>query len=412
MKIGVIVDNELNNDIRVLREIKILRDHGHEIFILCLAYKKESYKTTDGVIVKRIRLRRWIKDTLFFSMNLLPLYELIWSNAIRKFINRNSIEALHVNDLYMAKAGHEGILKSSKKILMVLDLHENYPYTITTYNWTKGFLRHLISQPEKWQKKEGKYLCYADKIIVLSSDFRDLLIRRYPDLSESNFAVLPNVPDLTQVNIDTKQAVKNPFDNDFPVLLYYGVIAERRGLFDALSVFIKMSEEGFYMNFLLIGPVDKKDRKLFFKLISNKYVAYRIHYIPWINFSRFWSWLDICDICIAPFHKNPQHESGIANKVFDYMLGKKPVLVSDCAPQKKLIEHYNCGMVFTDQDELKGALKELCNNPQMRITMGENGYRAILNEYNTGVFKDNLLNIFNPEDKNIVYDANNAKAGI
>jgi spore maturation protein CgeB len=69
-------------------------------------------------------------------------------------------------------------------------------------------------------------------------------------------------------------------------------------------------------------------------------------------------------------------------------------------------------MAFTDQNELKEVLQELCNNPQMRRTMGENGYRAIINEYNTGIFKDNLLNIFNPEDQSIVYNANSAKTGI
>jgi glycosyltransferase involved in cell wall biosynthesis len=78
------------------------------------------------------------------------------------------------------------------------------------------------------------------------------------------------------------------------------------------------------------------------------------------------------------------------------MLGKKPVIVSDCIPQKRLIENYNCGMVFTDQNDLKEVLKELYSNPLKRKTMGENGYRAIIYEYNTGIFKDNLLKIYNP----------------
>jgi glycosyltransferase involved in cell wall biosynthesis len=298
----------------------------------------------------------------------------------------------------MAKAAHMGIVKSLRKIFLVLDLHENYPFTVTTYNWTKGFLRHLIAQPEKWERKEREYLSYADKIIVLSSDFRDLLITRYADLRENHFVVFPNVPDLTQVNISVKQPVKNPFDNDYPVLFYYGVVAERRGIFDVLRVLTELSQEGFQINFLLIGPVDKKDRGIFNKLISGRNIASRIYYIPWIDFSQFWSWLDVSDICIAPFHKNPQHESGIANKVFDYMLGKKPVIVSDCKPQKKLVENYNCGMVFTDQNNLKQVLREMCRDPVMRKTLGENGYRAIIKDYNAAVFKDNLLEIYNPEN--------------
>jgi glycosyltransferase involved in cell wall biosynthesis len=396
MKIGVIVDNELNNDIRVLRESKILKENGNEIFVLCFGFGNRSYKEINGIIINRIHLKRWIKNTLFFFMNLLPFYELLWSKNITKFIAANRIEILHVHDLYMAKAAYAGIRKSSKKIPLVLDLHENYPYTVTTYNWTKGLFRHLISQPGKWQKKEKEYLHYADKIVVLSSHYRDLLIERYSDLKEKDFAVMPNVPDLSQVNLTTKTPVKNPFNNGYPVLFYYGVIAERRGIFDALGVFLKLAEESFHLNFLLIGPVDKKDRPRFYSMISQKDIIDRIHYIPWIDFSQFWSWLDICDICIAPFHKNPQHESGVANKVFDYMLGKKPVIVSDCAPQKKLIEEYNCGVAFSDQNGLMVALKRLCEDPQMRKTMGENGYMAILNNYNTNMFKDNILRLFKP----------------
>jgi glycosyltransferase involved in cell wall biosynthesis len=396
MKIGVIIDNDLNSDIRVLREIKILKENGNEIFVLCFAFGNRSYKEISGIITSRIHFKRWIKNTLFFFINLLPFYELQWSKNIAKFIAANLIEILYVHDLYMAKAAHAGIRKSSKKVPLVLDLHENYPYTVTTYNWTKGFFRHLLSQPGKWQNKEKEYLHYADKIVVLSSHYRDLLIERYSDLMEKDFAVMPNVPDLSQINLTTKTSAKTPFNNNYPLLFYYGVIAERRGIFDALSVFSKLAEESFNLNFLLIGPADKKDRSRFCNMISKKHVADRIHYIPWIDFSQFWSWLDICDICIAPFHKNPQHESGVANKVFDYMLGKKPVIVSDCAPQKKLIEDFNCGMVFSDQNGLKEALKRLCEDPQLRKTMGENGYMAILNNYNTDMFKDNILRLFKP----------------
>ena len=82
---------------------------------------------------------------------------------------------------------------------MILDLHENYPYAVTTYNWTKGTLRSLISQPLKWQLKEKEYLGYADRIIVLSEEFRDTLIERYPGIPATRFLPLPNVPDLAQM---------------------------------------------------------------------------------------------------------------------------------------------------------------------------------------------------------------------
>ena len=36
MNIGVVVDNELNDDKRVLRETEILKEAGHRVFVIML----------------------------------------------------------------------------------------------------------------------------------------------------------------------------------------------------------------------------------------------------------------------------------------------------------------------------------------------------------------------------------------
>lgn len=277
---------------------------------------------------------------------------------------------------------------------MILDLHENYPFTITTYNWTKGFIRRLISRPDEWQKKERRYLGYADRIIVLSNDFMDVLINRYPELLKETFVVLPNVPDLSQPEHKSKRSVKSPFRQGFQIIFYYGVIAERRGVFDALEVFINLVKENYPVNFLLIGPVDKKDKKRFLKFIQLELLAGRVHYIPWIDSNELYDYLEICDICIAPFHKTPQHESGVANKIYEYMLGAKPVVASNCRPQQNLIEKHNCGLVFENMTEFQDDLIRLIEDKDLRVNIGKNGYNAILEEYNTGMVKENLILLY------------------
>jgi glycosyltransferase involved in cell wall biosynthesis len=120
----------------------------------------------------------------------------------------------------------------------------------------------------------------------------------------------------------------------------------------------------------------------------------RLHYIPWINSTDFPGYLAICDICLAPFHRNPQHESGVANKIYDYMLGSKPVIVSDCKPQQHLIEKYSCGLSFSNSEEFRMAIIRLLNDEPLRKEMGLNGKNAILEDYNAGIFKDDLLKIY------------------
>jgi glycosyltransferase involved in cell wall biosynthesis len=394
MRVGVVVDNEFNNDIRVLREIEILKEEGLEIYVLCFGFVKTYPEPPGEIKITRINISRKLKNILFFMLNTFPAYEWLWAMQVKKFIINNQIEYLHVHDLYMAHAAYIGIKKSKKKIPLILDLHENYPFTVTTYNWTKGFLRRLISRPGKWKKKERVYLGYADHLIVLSSDFRDSLLLQYPDLAADSFSVVPNVPNLLQPEYSSKKAASNPFKQSYPIIFYYGVIAERRGIFDALRVFVRLVEENYPVNFLLIGPVDKKDMPLFSEFTALDLLANRIHYIPWIESHVFPDYCALSDICLAPFQKNPQHESGVANKIYDYMLAGKPIVASNCRPQQNLIESHNCGLIFENITGFHDAIVRLLNDTGLREEMGDNGRNAILNEYNTENFKKDLLSIY------------------
>ena len=395
MRTGIILDNDLNSDIRVLREIGILKEQGIEVFVLCFGFGGKYKNPVSGITIERINIPKKVKDILFFILNTIPVYEWLWARRIKKFIMHYNIEILHVHDLYMSKAARTGINRSGKKIPMVLDLHENYPFTVKTYNWTKGFFRSRIARPLKWTEKEPDYLNYSDRIIVLSNDFRDVLLQKYPLLQKENFTTLPNVPNLAfRQESKLKEAI-NPFPLKHPVLLYYGVIAERRGIFDAIQVFLGLVKENVPVNLLFIGPVDKKDRPLFQELIEQKDLKNRICHIPWIDSADLPAYLEMSDICIAPFHKNPQHESGVANKIYDYMLGGKPLIVSDCKPQKELVERHSCGLVFTDSAGLKDAIIKLASDPELRKTMGKNGRDAVQREYNTGVIKERLFSLYN-----------------
>lgn len=394
MKIGVVVDNDLNDDKRVLKELEILREAGHQVFVLCFGFDNKEYRSPGDFSVSRIRISKKLKNILFFMLNTLPAYEWMWSRKISSFITGNMIDILHVHDLYMSRPAARGIRKSGLKIPIVLDLHENYPFAVTSYNWTKGFIRNLIAWPRAWQRKENEYLGYATRIIVLSEDFRDTLLTRYPSLKKDIFTVFPNVPDLSQSA--SKPGVPQGIspDSSRTVVLYFGVVAERRGIFDVLKVFEELAKENHPSRFLVIGPVDKADRQRFFETINSESLDNIVYYIPWIDVSELMVYLDISDICIAPFHKNPQHESGVANKIYDYMLGKKPLIVSDCKPQKSLVEKFNCGIVYSGKGEMKSAILKLSADPGLRKEMGENGYNAIIGELNTNVFRDNLLRIY------------------
>ncbi len=390
--IGVIVDNSFNDDIRVRKEVEILKHNGFNVFVLCFAFDNQEYASIQDVNVSRINIKKRTKDILFFFFNRLPFYELLWTKKIKKFVQKNSIEILHVHDLYMSKSAHMATKKLKKNIPIILDLHENFPHAVQSYNWTKGLLRNLISNPKAWIKKESKYLSYASKLIVLSESFKQDLLKRYDFINNDNIILFPNVIDLKtfekyKVNPSIKKSNKI-------TLMYFGVVAERRGIFETLKVFQKGLENNLNIDLLIIGPLDKADKKRFLYEINKPEFKNDITYIPWIDISELVTYMHISDIFLSPLIKNEQHESGVANKIFQYMYGAKPIIVSDCKPQKELVESLNCGVSYSTQKEFLDRLTELVKNEELRAKLGANGIKKLYEKYDNKDYENILLTVY------------------
>lgn len=392
MNIGIVVDNEFNSDIRVRKEAKILQEAGYNVFVLCFGFNNKIYEDIAGVQTDRIYIKKKTKDIIFFLFNSIPVYEEIWQERIKKWLSIRSIDVLHVHDLYMAKSAGLAVKKIERDIPLILDLHENYPYAVQAYNWTKGILRSLLAQPKTWLKKEKEYLSYATKFIVLSEDYKRDLLQRYSFLKRDNIIIFPNVIDLrTFEQYTINKAIEKNTNISF---LYFGAVAERRGIFDTIQVFEKALEQKHNLELIIIGPIDKIDKEKFIKAIANPKVKTHIKYIPWIDISELPTYLYISDICLSPIHKNKQHESGVANKIFQYMYGERPIIVSNCKPQKNLIEQFNCGLSYATHTEYLECMLKLATDQNLREKMGKNGKQELYKNYDNQEFKNVLLNLY------------------
>jgi glycosyltransferase involved in cell wall biosynthesis len=367
MKIGVVVDNDFDTDIRVKKEVSLLRKNGFEVYVLAF-----GDKTVINQKEERIFLSKRLRNILFLLINRLPFYEYVWSNWVKSFINKYDLDIIHTHDLYMSKCCRKGIEKSNKNCKLILDLHENFPHAINSYSWTKDVIKACIAKPKKWFEKENEYLNYADKIIVLSEEFKKELTSKF-NIDTNRLSIYSNSIDFDLFDSFKVDTTKEKKDN--VELFYFGVVAKRRGIFEALNVFKELNDPN--LSFKIIGPIDKADRKEFFDIIEP--IKNQIDYIRWIPIQELLSYLFYTDICIAPFIKNPQHESGVANKIYQYMYGKKAIIASNCTPQKQLIETANCGIIYQNLDEFKQALKALSNNKIERVKLGNNGF-VYLNE--------------------------------
>jgi glycosyltransferase involved in cell wall biosynthesis len=318
---------------------------------------------------------------------------LLWKAKIKQFIKKNDIDILHVHDLYMSKSAHLAKKSLKKDIPLILDLHENFPHAIQSYNWTKGMLRNLISNPKVWIKKESEYLSYATKWIVLSDSFKQDLLQRYKFINKNDMVSFSNVIDLRK--FETYKVNLNIEKSHKVTLMYFGGVAERRGIFETISVFKKGIENKLNIDLLIIGPIDKADTKRFLEEINQHSIKENIRYIPWIDLSELVTYMHISDVFLSPLIKNKQHESGVANKIFQYMYGAKPIIVSDCKPQKELVESFNCGLSYSTQTEYLNCITLLVENLPLRTKLGVNGFERLYEKYDSKDYENILLNLYN-----------------
>lgn len=385
----MILDKEFHGDIRVFNEARSLANSGNEVFVLCLADGKSDRITSfeDITIVRINKNQKW-KNRWFFFANFLPVFNNYWKKTIVSFIIEFNIDVIYAHDLYMAKPACKAA--GIKNIPFILDLHENYPAAVYGYKWAVKFPNLLFVQPWKWKAIERKYLPKADRIVVLSKNFKEQLLLKYHDLKRENIFIYGNFPDVEQL---MKYKIKSNIISKGKYVFYFGGIAERRGIFTAIDAMKIIRQKGIVdLKLLLIGPVDKAEKKGFMKAINQKDIKDNIVYFSWRAISELPSLISASMLCLSPIIRNPQHDSGVANKVFQYMLFERPVIASDCVPQLEVINKSEAGLMFKSGDayDLASKILELYNNDNLRAKMGKSGRRAVLEKFNTNVSGEKL----------------------
>ena len=280
MNIGMVVDNELDGDVRVRNEAYSLARAGFGVFILCLARGGSPHtEKREGYTVVRIpRGKKWRNKTFFFA-NIIPLFHNYWRLALKAFIKSYHIDVIHAHDLYMARSACEAARQQD--IPWVLDLHENFPEAVKGYRWASKFPNRWVTRPWRWEKFEEKYLPKADRVVLLSENFKNRLLQKYPALAKEKMVVYSNVPDVEALQSYPSDKDILPEKGNSKVLFYFGGIAQRRGIYTLIEAHQQLLQKGYDVKLLLIGPADKAEKSQFLQAIEEGVKVGTIIYHEW-----------------------------------------------------------------------------------------------------------------------------------
>ncbi|NEW80141.1 MAG: glycosyltransferase family 4 protein [Gelidibacter sp.] len=378
MRIGMILDKTFPPDPRVENEAISLINNGHDVFLFCLKYNKES----ESQVINEIQVKKYASNKLTYKLSALaytfPFYTEIMSKKIKHFLNVNKIEAIHIHDMRIAAA----VFKANKtlKLPTVLDLHDNMPEIMKLYAHLQKFPGKQLISPKKWKQKEEEFINKATKIITVSQEFIEEVVGR-TQISRDKIVLVPNTVHRSfyeDAVIDN--LVLDTYKNDF-VILYLGDTGLRRGLQTAIESLSILKEKIPNVKLVIVGisstdPILKQQ-------VTDLKLENQVDFLGWQNVSLFPSYIVASSVCISPLLRNIQHDVAYANKLFQYMSFAKPVLVSDAIAQKNLIEKTNSGLVHLEKNSQDFADKvlQLYANQSLRDRLGQNGKQFVQEEF-------------------------------
>ncbi len=323
---------------RVEKMAGTLAAAGHELFLACNG-DAAGEEHLGCVRVLRLgprlgpgALSRLVKTPYFFS----PL----WVRHLRSVVKRCGIEALQVIDVPLAPAA----IRVGRRfgIPVVLDMWENYPEALKMWgrtNWkTRVFKNYRFARAvERYAVRR------ADRILVVVEEQKERLVAA--GVPAERISVVTNAAE-ESVFSDVGAVVKTPLDAepDCYKLLYVGKLTAERGLDDLIRGGALAAKRVPNLRIYIAGDGDDEPRLR--QLAEEQGVGALVRFTGFVPFREIPSYILKSDLCTVPHVASPFIDTTVPNKLFQYMLLAKPVLVSNAKPLARITREAGCGFVF------------------------------------------------------------------
>ncbi len=382
MLVLMVLEHDYPPDIRVEKEIKTLLKEGHQIVLACTKKKGEDeVEHTGNLTVFRKYMPKFIYQSSVGCLKF-PFYFNFWRSFLKYVLINYNVDLIHLHDLPLAKVVYE--IKSDKKIPLVIDSHENYPYMLESSLHTKTTVGKLLHSTNQWLHYEKEMLKKADVIISIIEEqrqrFESMGIRR------EKIFIVSNTPE--RVSVQSLDIKKVGF-----TYVYAGNIYLSKGIDVMIKAFRLLTTKIPNVVLWIVGDYERLDNYLLDKKIDKGSI-------------KFWGWKPLedlyrivasADVALLPHLKNKNSDYGIPNKLFQYMMIGKPIIATNCRPIKRIIQETQAGVLYDPNnfEDLTDKMHFLFRNQQQAKIMGKKGKQAVSTKYNWEIEEKNLLAAYN-----------------
>jgi len=352
-------------DVRIFhKEAKSLIKAGYDVTIIAQHDKKEIVKSVKIVNLPhpRNRIERRLKT--------------IWTAFQKALMIKADI--YHFHDPELIPIGL--LLKIFTKSRVVYDVHEDVPEQIFSWNYIPKKLRHPVSIIFNYFEKN---LSRVFDYVICSTE---TIMSKFKLYNNNSITIKNYIP---KRYIESFRD-KNYHSEDKSIIIFSGGIYEERGIMEAIKALNLLPD--LCISFVLCGSVEQSYLNLIIKEDKYNRVIYK-GILTFEDALQETFKADIGYICDYPLKR---HMEGLPVKLFEYMALGIPVIASDFPIWKKIIDQAKCGFTVNPMDieEIANKVCYLIEHVNERKQMGENGRRAIINNYTWETEADKLLSIY------------------
>jgi len=303
----------------------------------------------------------------FFNKILVVLQVLLFNVKVFRYIKKNKIDIVYVNDLralfYVALAS-----KISRKKIV----------------W---YIRSDVND----SKATFLGFKFADKIVTIAHGVLRNIEQSKLQPYENKFTNIYTGFDFEQFKIIDKSVAKNQLgiESDKFVIGYLGSINNRKGIDLLVDAYLELVDEHSNIELMIVGSVSA-GHETYWEEQKSKLEGYPFTYIPFTDkVSEAYSALDVFVL--------PSKSEGLPRVLIEAMAHKVPVISTDVGGVREIIVTDNHGLIVHDHANKKNmvcSLKKVVTKPNFRKEIVENGFYHVTFTFSKRQFREKINKLF------------------
>lgn len=246
-----------------------------------------------------------------------------WSRAVYRLYQKTPLVCVNCHSVTMLPLGV--MLKRATGARIIYDAHE----LETEANGLRGVRKHLTKQVER------ALIRHADHCIFVGQAIEQWYIREY---GLRNTTVLYNCPPRRQIQKGDYFRQFFSIPRDKPIFLYQGLIGEGRGIRIMVEAFSSLADKA------VLVVMGYGSLAGWFAEQAARHE--NMHYHPMVPPHRLLEYTGAADYGLSVIEATSlSYEYCMPNKLFEYVMARKPVLVSPTLEQRNFVETHGIGEV-------------------------------------------------------------------